>query len=369
MVKNLPAMPEMWARSLGQEDPLEKGIATHSSILAWRIPWTEEPGGLQSTSSQRVGHDRVTFTSFFLFTSPPVTPVRQVGDTGLRAPLASPAFLCLTQSLSPESAVSHLGGSGFMITSTPALGISLDSGRLCCKCFPRGLIPGEWCSFGALHCSWSRLAPGVSLLIHGSGRWVYFWESRGGGFLFSLYWRDGSPKLLALSQKIIPRLFCAQGLVPWLFIPHGYCNMCSFIQFYYPCGPFPVNSCSLFWLWILFYFWPERIFPSCFEFMGVVVNWLVFSCSQHLFVCVVGVTLLLNVGRMLSLPIWSSVESRKWWWFRLQRLALLLVVRKSAKCRSSGGAWEGKPGRRLWGADRSGTVDRNFSMVGRFVSG
>ena len=53
MVKNLPAMQENWAQSLGQEDPLEKGMATHSSILAWRIPWTEEPGGLQSMGSQK----------------------------------------------------------------------------------------------------------------------------------------------------------------------------------------------------------------------------------------------------------------------------------------------------------------------------
>ena len=50
MVKNLPAMPETWVRSLGWEDPLEKGKATHSSILAWRIPWTEEPGGLHTVS-------------------------------------------------------------------------------------------------------------------------------------------------------------------------------------------------------------------------------------------------------------------------------------------------------------------------------
>ena len=56
-VKNLPAMQEMWVRSLGQEDSLEEDVATHSSILAWRIPWTEEPGRLQSTGSQRVGHD------------------------------------------------------------------------------------------------------------------------------------------------------------------------------------------------------------------------------------------------------------------------------------------------------------------------
>ena len=57
LVKNLPAMQETQVRSLGWEDPLEKGTATHSSILAWRIPWTEEPGGLQSIGSQGVGHD------------------------------------------------------------------------------------------------------------------------------------------------------------------------------------------------------------------------------------------------------------------------------------------------------------------------
>ena len=56
-VKNLPAMQETWVRSLGQEDPLEEGMATHPSILSWRIPWTEEPGGPQSMRSQRVGHD------------------------------------------------------------------------------------------------------------------------------------------------------------------------------------------------------------------------------------------------------------------------------------------------------------------------
>ena len=56
-VKNLPAVQETWVRFLGQEDPLEKGMATHSGILAWRIPWTEEPGRLQPTRSQRVRHD------------------------------------------------------------------------------------------------------------------------------------------------------------------------------------------------------------------------------------------------------------------------------------------------------------------------
>ena len=56
-LKRLPAMRETWVRSLGQEDTLEKEIATQSSILAWRIPWTEEPGGLQSIGSQRVECD------------------------------------------------------------------------------------------------------------------------------------------------------------------------------------------------------------------------------------------------------------------------------------------------------------------------
>ena len=56
-LKRLPAMRETWVQSLGREDPLEKEMVTHSGILAWRIPWTEELGGLQSTGSQRVGHD------------------------------------------------------------------------------------------------------------------------------------------------------------------------------------------------------------------------------------------------------------------------------------------------------------------------
>ena len=57
LVKNLPAMQETWVQTLSQEDLLEKGMATHSSVLAWRIPWTEKPGGLQFMGSQRVGHD------------------------------------------------------------------------------------------------------------------------------------------------------------------------------------------------------------------------------------------------------------------------------------------------------------------------
>ena len=63
MVKNLPAVQVTRVRSFGREDPLQKGMATHSSILAWRIPWTEGPGGLQSMAFQRVGHDWATKTS------------------------------------------------------------------------------------------------------------------------------------------------------------------------------------------------------------------------------------------------------------------------------------------------------------------
>ena len=57
IVKNLPSLQETWVLSLSQEDPLEESMAAHSSILAWRIPWTEEPGGLQSMESKRVRHD------------------------------------------------------------------------------------------------------------------------------------------------------------------------------------------------------------------------------------------------------------------------------------------------------------------------
>ena len=70
-VKNLPALQATWVRSLGWEDPLKKGMATHSSSLAWRIPRTEEPGRLQSTGSQRVGHDWATNTFTFIFTHTP----------------------------------------------------------------------------------------------------------------------------------------------------------------------------------------------------------------------------------------------------------------------------------------------------------
>ena len=63
MVKNLPVMQATWVLSLGQEDPMEEEMTTHSSILVWRILWTEDPGGLQSMELQKVGHDWATFTS------------------------------------------------------------------------------------------------------------------------------------------------------------------------------------------------------------------------------------------------------------------------------------------------------------------
>ena len=78
--KNPPVMQETQVRSLGQENPLEKRMAIHSSIPAWRIPWTEEPGGLQSMGSQRVGHDWVTNT--------PQTPSLSGSHTPGHHPLA-----------------------------------------------------------------------------------------------------------------------------------------------------------------------------------------------------------------------------------------------------------------------------------------
>ena len=68
MIKNLPVKQETWVQSLGWADPLEEGMATQSTILAWKNPWTEKPGGLQSMGSQRVRHDKVTNTFTFIIT-------------------------------------------------------------------------------------------------------------------------------------------------------------------------------------------------------------------------------------------------------------------------------------------------------------
>ena len=107
MVKNLPARQETWFRSLGWEHPLEKGAATHSSILARRIPWTEEPGTLQSMDSQRVGHDWATFTSLHFMTGPRfIHPSSTDSNSFL---LISLSLLSLA-SLHPTPPVSHLVG-------------------------------------------------------------------------------------------------------------------------------------------------------------------------------------------------------------------------------------------------------------------
>ena len=79
----MQVMQKMWVQSLGQEDPLEEGMATHSSILAWRIPWTEVPGGLQSMGAHRVGHSRLTLESGLV----------SRGSKGLCSPLESDGYL------------------------------------------------------------------------------------------------------------------------------------------------------------------------------------------------------------------------------------------------------------------------------------
>ena len=81
MVKNLPAMQKTWVQSLGREDPLEKEMATHSSTLTWRIPWTEEPGRIQSMGSQSVGHNWATYTQVHAHSGaiPSITVAKQRG--------------------------------------------------------------------------------------------------------------------------------------------------------------------------------------------------------------------------------------------------------------------------------------------------
>ena len=88
-VKCLPTMWETWVQSLGQEDLLEKEMATHSSILAWKIPWTEEPGGLQSMGSQRVGHDwetslSLSFTFLYCCLENPMNNMKKQKDRTLK---------------------------------------------------------------------------------------------------------------------------------------------------------------------------------------------------------------------------------------------------------------------------------------------
>ena len=89
IVTNSPAMPETWVWSLGWEDPLEEGMATHSSMLAWRILWTEKPGRLQATGSQRAGHDSAQFLPSLLALS----MVEKKHHTGSKQPSAARFWL------------------------------------------------------------------------------------------------------------------------------------------------------------------------------------------------------------------------------------------------------------------------------------
>ena len=110
-LKRLPAVWETWVQFLGREDILEKEMATHSSILAWRIPWTKEPGGLQFTGSQRVGHDWATSLSLYgeqwwlFFSMPQVRWQLHVLNTSLRIPkvVAMASTLILFPSISIPS--------------------------------------------------------------------------------------------------------------------------------------------------------------------------------------------------------------------------------------------------------------------------
>ena len=129
MVKRLPAVQETWVWSLGWEDPLEKEMATHSSTLAWKIPWTEEPGRLQSIRLQRVGHDWVTSLSLSKvlcmhcwLNAPnpasghcwPTTPVETPGHTRaslgqslVGSLLLTPGFWCIQGCLCPPRVCFH----------------------------------------------------------------------------------------------------------------------------------------------------------------------------------------------------------------------------------------------------------------------
>ena len=92
MIENLPAVQETWVRFLGWDDPLEKGMTTHSSILAWRIPWTEEPGGLQSLGWQRVGHNRMANTQHSAAAAESLSRVRPCATPHRAAQQAPPSL-------------------------------------------------------------------------------------------------------------------------------------------------------------------------------------------------------------------------------------------------------------------------------------
>ena len=125
-LKHLPAMRETWVRSLGQEDPLEKEMATHSSILAWRIPWTEEHGGLQSTGSQRVGHNwETSLTSLTISIKESGRSWRSVFDT--RKKQNRKDVLCSTGNYTQYLVITRNGGTSLLVQwircCTPSAGV------------------------------------------------------------------------------------------------------------------------------------------------------------------------------------------------------------------------------------------------------
>ena len=148
MVKNLPAMQETWVWSLGQEDSLEKGMATHSSILAWRIPWTEEPGGLQSIGSQRGSHYWATNTSFIF--ACPESSLRCVGFLWLRWGEATLQLWCVGFSLQwllllRSTELQSVGsGERHRLSYSVARGIFLEQERIRVPCTGRRIL---------LHCT------------------------------------------------------------------------------------------------------------------------------------------------------------------------------------------------------------------------
>ena len=124
-LKHLPGMQETGVRFLGQEDPLEKEMATHSSILAWRIPWTEEPGGLQSTDSRRVGHYWATSLFFppFIFISWRLITLQYCSGFCHTLTWISHGFTCVPHPDPPSRLLPHPSPLG--LPSAPALSTCL----------------------------------------------------------------------------------------------------------------------------------------------------------------------------------------------------------------------------------------------------
>ena len=129
VVKNPSVIQKTWVRSLGWGDPLEKGMATHSSILAWRIPWTEEPGGLLSIESQRVGHDLVT--NHIPFSGFKLGQINNFLSLHLHLFLISPATAPARQMLSTTSGLVPQSRMGFcsnkLLTFFICLSLPLNS--------------------------------------------------------------------------------------------------------------------------------------------------------------------------------------------------------------------------------------------------